>query len=83
MNIEARKLQFIEEYIRLQNEKIIEKLFLLLKRETSKATTITLSTSEKKSADKAIKSLEKGKGSSHEVVMDRMKNKFPQLNIEK
>jgi hypothetical protein len=82
MNIEARKLQFIEEYIRLQNEIIIEKLFLLLKKETSKAT-IILSATEKKAADKAIKSLEKGKKSSHEVVMGRMKNKFPQLNIEK
>ena len=78
MNIEARKLHFIEEYIRLQNEAIINKLEQLLKKETSKAI-ISLSSKEKKMTDAAIKSLDKGKGSSHETVMGRMKKKYPQL----
>jgi hypothetical protein len=82
MNIEARKLHFIEEYIRLQNEAIISKLEQLLKKETSK-TKIILSSDEKMAADKAIKSLKKGKGSSHEDVMKKMKKKFPQLYSSK
>ena len=78
MNIEARKLHFIEEYIRLQNEAIINKLEQLLKKETSKVT-VSLSSKEKKAADEAIKSFDKGKGSSHETIMERMKKKYPQL----
>ena len=42
MDLEARKLEFIEEYIRLADEKIVLKFEKLLRSEKEKAATLSL-----------------------------------------
>ena len=82
MNIEQRKYQFIEEYMKIYNLDIIEKLEQLLKEEKARQDNLELDDNIKEAIDKGIKSLDEGKGIPHEQVMKKMKKKYRHLKFD-
>lgn len=79
MNIETRKLHFIEDYLRIQSVSIIKKLETLLRIEQENNITTHLSESEKKAIDEGLNSIKNGKIFSHKEVMNEMRQKYPNL----
>ncbi|MCD4790002.1 MAG: hypothetical protein K8R37_08390 [Bacteroidales bacterium] len=79
MNIETRKLHFIEDYLRIQSVSIIKKLETLLRIEQENNITTHLSESEKKAIDEGLNSIKNGKTFSHKEVMNEMRQKYPNL----
>ncbi|OMQ10961.1 hypothetical protein [[Flexibacter] sp. ATCC 35103] len=70
MNLEARKYQFIQELVKVQDESILEKLELILKANQNDWFD-ELSESEKNEIQIGLDQAEKGEFTSHEDVMKR------------
>lgn len=70
MNLEARKYQFIQELVKVEDERILEKLELVLKANQSDWFD-ELSDSEKAEIQIGLDQAEKGEFTSHEDVMKR------------
>ncbi|CAC9972783.1 hypothetical protein DBB36_04940 [Flavobacterium sp. WLB] len=70
MNLEARKYQFIQELAKVEDERILEKLELVLKANQNDWFD-ELSESEKNEIQIGIDQAEKGEVVSHEDVMKR------------
>jgi len=79
-NLEIRKQNLFSWIIQLNDESILSRLDSLGKSKTSD-NTFELTDDMKKAVDKAIESLESGKVKSHEDVMAKAKNKFPNLRF--
>ncbi len=78
MDIRAIKLQFIEQYLKLEDESIIEKLYNTLRDEISQKR-IPLSNEEKAAIDRGLEDVRKGRVLSGEQVRDRLRKKYPNL----
>jgi predicted transcriptional regulator len=70
MNLEARKYQFIQELVKVDDERVLEKLELVLKANQSDWFD-ALSESEKAEIQIGLDQAEKGEFTSHEDVMKR------------
>ncbi|KAF2512620.1 hypothetical protein [Flavobacterium foetidum] len=70
MNLEARKYQFIQELVKVEDERVLEKLELVLKANQSDWFS-ELSESEKIEIQIGLDQAEKGEVISHEDVMKR------------
>jgi hypothetical protein len=70
MNLEARKYQFIQELVKVEDERVLEKLELVLKANQSDWFD-ELSESEKTEIQIGLDQAEKGEVVSHEDVMKR------------
>lgn len=70
MNLEARKYQFIQELFKVEDERILEKLELVLKANKNDWFD-ELSQSEKNEIQIGLDQAEKGEFTSHEDVMKR------------
>jgi hypothetical protein len=70
MNLETRKYQFIQELVKVEDERILEKLELVLKANQSDWFD-ELSDSEKAEIQIGLDQAEKGEFTSHEDVMKR------------
>ncbi|MFH7016686.1 hypothetical protein [Flavobacterium sp. FlaQc-47] len=70
MNLETRKYQFIQELVKVEDERILEKLELVLKANQSDWFD-ELSDSEKAEIHIGLDQAEKGEFTSHEDVMKR------------
>ncbi|PIF53597.1 hypothetical protein [Flavobacterium sp. 2] len=70
MNLEARKYQFIQELVKVQDESVLEKLELVLKANQNDWFD-DLSESEKNEIQIGLDQAEKGEVLSHEDVMKR------------
>ncbi|MBS7229908.1 hypothetical protein NJT12_23360 [Flavobacterium sp. AC] len=70
MNLEARKYQFIQELVKVEDESVLEKLELILK-ENQNNWYDELSESEKAEIQIGLDQAEKGEFTSHEDVMKR------------
>ncbi|KQB38390.1 hypothetical protein [Flavobacterium aquidurense] len=70
MNLEARKYQFIQELVKVEDERILEKLELVLKANQNDWFD-ELSQSEKNEIQIGLDQAEKGEFTSHEDVMKR------------
>ncbi|QLC66351.1 hypothetical protein LPB248_08665 [Flavobacterium sp. LPB0248] len=70
MNLEARKYQFIQELVKVEDESILEKLELVLKANQNDWFD-DLSESEKNEIQIGLDQAEKGEVISHEDVMKR------------
>ena len=79
MDVQAVKLQFIEEYIKISDESIIEKLSNTLKEEISKKKRIPLSDREKAVIEKGLDDIKNGKTLTGEQVKAKMRKKYPNL----
>jgi hypothetical protein len=58
-------------------EALLRYLRLLMKEVEPKGISFTLTAEQRKSVDEAIADLDAGKGTPHEVVKNRLKNKYP------
>ena len=70
MNLEARKYQFIQELVKVEDESILEKLELVLKANQNDWFD-ELSTSEQAEIQIGLEQADKGELTSHEDVMKR------------
>ncbi|MCV2486109.1 hypothetical protein OD917_14330 [Flavobacterium sp. SH_e] len=70
MNLEARKYQFIQELVKVEDERVLEKLELVLKANQNDWFD-ELSESEKAEIQIGLDQAEKGEVVSHEDVMKR------------
>lgn len=70
MNLEARKYQFIQELVKVEDERVLEKLELILKANQNDWFD-DLSESEKNEIQIGLDQAEKGEFTSHEDVMKR------------
>lgn len=70
MNLEARKYQFIQELVKVEDERVLEKLELVLKANQNDWFG-ELSESEKAEIQVGLDQAEKGEVVSHEDVMKR------------
>ncbi|MCP2026903.1 hypothetical protein L1276_002047 [Flavobacterium sp. HSC-32F16] len=70
MNLEARKYQFIQELVKVEDERVLEKLELVLKANQNDWFD-ELSESEKAEIQIGLDQAEKGEVESHEDVMKR------------
>lgn len=70
MNLEARKYQFIQELVKVEDESVLEKLELVLKANQNDWFD-DLSESEKAEIQIGLEQAEKGEVVSHEDVMKR------------
>lgn len=78
MNIEARKLELIEEFLRISDESIIDKLEVLMREESKKlydSELTPMSVNEfHEMIDQAILDKENGRVISHEDLKKRVKS---------
>ncbi|GAA3764539.1 hypothetical protein [Flavobacterium ginsengiterrae] len=70
MNLEARKYQFIQELVKVEDESVLEKLELVLKANQNDWFD-DLSKSEQEEIQLGIEQADKGELTSHEEVMKR------------
>ncbi|WP_281235480.1 hypothetical protein [Flavobacterium gelatinilyticum] len=70
MNLEARKYQFIQELVKVEDERVLEKLELVLKANQSDWYD-DLSESEKEEIQIGLHQAEKGEFTNHKDVMKR------------
>lgn len=70
MNLEARKYQFIQELVKVEDESVLEKLELILKANQNDWFD-DLSKSEQEEIQLGIEQADKGELTSHEEVMKR------------
>jgi hypothetical protein len=79
MDVKATKLQFIERYLKISDETIIEKLYQTLNDEISKKKRLPLSVEEKEAIDKGLEDIKNGRTLSGDQVRAQMKMKYPDL----
>lgn len=79
MDIQVKKLHFIEEYIKIKDESIIEKLSKTLKKEVLKLKRIPLTAQEIEAIKSGQEDIRDGRIHTHEDVMGKMKEKYPNL----
>ena len=71
MNIEARKIEFIQEFLKLQSEEAISKFEKILQQEKdnlSGDSSIELSQAEREGIDRGLRDVEEGRVHSHDSV---------------
>jgi predicted transcriptional regulator len=73
MNIEARKISLAQRLFMVQQESMLDKIDELLNQK------IKLTVAEKKAIDIGLESLENGRRIPHDEVMEKAKNKYPNL----
>lgn len=78
MDVQAIKLQFIEQYLKVEDESIIEKLYNMLKEEISNKR-IALSDEEKSAIDRGLDDVKNGRVLSGEQVRNKLSKKYPNL----
>ncbi len=78
MNVQAVKLQFIEQYLKVEDESIIEKLYTTLKEEMSNKP-IALSKEEIAAIDRGLDDVRNGRVLSGEQVRNKLRKKYPNL----
>ncbi len=79
MDIQALKIQFIEEFLKLKDERIILKLSQVLRMEQQNEKQYKLSPEEMHTVEEGLQDFEKGNTYTHEEVMSEMKTKYPHL----
>lgn len=79
MNIESMKLIFMEQYMKIKDETIIEKLWNTLNEEVSKTNRLSVSETERQAIRKGMKDVKEGNTHTHEQVMAKMRRKYPNL----
>lgn len=79
MDVHATKLRFIERYLKISDEAIIEKLYQTLNDEISKTKRLTLSKEENEAISKGLEDIKNGRTLSGDQVKEKMKMKYPNL----
>ena len=79
-NLEIRKQNLISWIIQLNDEGILNRLESFQKSKSAD-NVFELTDEMKRAVDKAIESLDDGKGKSHEEVMAKARKKFPNLKF--
>jgi len=79
MDIPATKLQFIEQYLKISDEAIIEKLYQTLNNEVSKKKRLTLSKEEDEAITRGLEDLKNGRTLTGDQVRAQLKMKYPDL----
>lgn len=79
MDIEFEKLLFMEQYMKIKDESIIEKLSKTLKTEVSKLKRLPITAHEREAIESGQKDILEGRIHTHEEVMDKMREKYPNL----
>lgn len=79
-NLELRKRHLISWIIELNDEKLLNRLESLKKSKYPDAV-FEMTDEMKQAVDKAIESLDAGKGKTHEQVMEKARKTFPNLNF--
>ena len=78
MDVQAVKLQFIEQYLKVEDETIIEKLYDTLKEEMSNKR-IALSKEEIAAIDRGLVDVRNGRVLTGEQVRNKLRKKYPNL----
>ena len=79
MDVQAVKLQFIEQYLKINDESIIEKLYNILREEISSKKRITLSDKEKDAINRGLDDVKNDRVISGDMVRDKLRKKYPNL----
>ena len=78
MDIQTVKLRFIEQYLKVNDESIIEKLYNTLREEISNKQ-VPLSDEEKSAIDKGLDDVKNGRVLTGGQVRDKLRKKYPNL----
>ena len=78
MDVQAVKLQFIGQYLKVNDESIIEKLYNTLREEISNKK-IPLSDEEKSAIDRGVNDVKNGRVLTGGQVRDKLRKKYPNL----
>jgi len=78
MDIQTEKLRFIEQYLKINDETIIEKLNNTLREEISSRRE-SLSDEEKSAIDRGLDDVKNGRVLSGDQVRDKLRAKYPDL----
>ena len=78
MDVHALKLQFIEQYLKVNDESIIKKLYNTLNEEISNKR-IPLSSEEKTAINKGLDDVKNGRVFTGDQVRDKLRKKYPNL----
>ncbi|TAJ12145.1 hypothetical protein DMA11_13890 [Marinilabiliaceae bacterium JC017] len=79
MDIQALKIQFLQEFLKVRDKQVIKKLSKLLHEEQMKCKKYELTNEEVNAVEEGLQDFEKGNTYSHEEVMSEMKAKYPNL----
>ncbi len=79
MNIQVEKLKFMEQYMKLKDGSIIEKLSDTLKKEISKINRLHVTVEERKAIKSGLKDIKEGRVKTHGEVMGKIRAKYPNL----
>jgi hypothetical protein len=80
ISLEKRKISFIERYLRIRNTTTLEKLEKILDEEIQREE-FALTKEVTDLIDAGLNSLEAGGGLSHQLVISRLKQKYPTLQF--
>jgi hypothetical protein len=80
ISLEKRKISFIEKYLKIRNTTTLEKLEKILDEEIQHEE-FALSEEVLGLIDAGLNSLEAGEGMSHQIVISRLKEKYPTLEF--
>lgn len=79
IDIQALKIQFIEEFLRVSDERIVLKLAQVLHEEQQHGKKYELTPEELDAVEEGLLDLKKGTTYSHDEVMLEMNDKYPDL----
>ena len=79
MDVQTLKLQFIEQYLKISDESIIEKLYDTLNEEIIKKQRVPLNNEEKQAIDRGLEDIKNGRVLSGDQVRERLRKNYPNL----
>ncbi len=79
MNVQATKLQFIEQYLKITDKCIIDKLYQTLTEEIANKKRLSLSEEENDAINRGLEDIKNTRILSGEQVRDKIKMKYPNL----
>ena len=78
MDVQSVKLEFLEQYLKVNDASIIEKLYDTLKEELSKKP-LALSKEERSAIERGLDDIKNGRVLSESQVKDTLRKKYPNL----
>ncbi len=76
MNLQAKKLELVQQILNIETPLLLEKISAFLKKETKNDWWDEIPKSVQKSIEKGKEQVQKGETVTHEIVMNQFKEKY-------